>query len=435
VSAAQGQHALIFDAPPLPPVAARRAHLRWLEVLALVYLVAISAGVFGFVDIVVFGRDFEKTDESEFARALWPIAYLLFAIVMSMHARPLLAAARRCWWVLPFPALAFSSVLWSIDPQATFDAAVRIAATTVIGLYLGARFESGVLAKVVFVVLFVAIGVSILSKLGGLAFAEMKDGTVRGLFFHKNMFGSRGALLVAAALALLFAGWRPWLTLPGVIMGAIAALWSSSASGLVLAAIAAIVAPFALAVQGSRTGMALRLIGLAMLLCAGAFALVLLRVDPIAEVLQALERDATLTGRWLLWEAGFEEIARRPLFGAGYDAFWPAGLNWRMFGVIDELGYVLHFHNSFVQVAVDLGALGLLAALVQMLGYGGAALRALRRIEIPLWPALFGAMTLALGLVEYELFVKHNLFHILFVAIAVAALREVEQPDTVRSRA
>jgi exopolysaccharide production protein ExoQ len=433
VSAGQGQHALIFDAPP-QPVAAPRAAPRWLEIAALVYLVAISAGVFGFVDVVVFGRDFEKTDESEFARALWPIAYMLFAIVMWMHARPLLAAARRCWWVLPFPALAFSSILWSIDPQMTFDAAVRITATTMIGLYLGARFESGVLAKVVFVVLFVAIGASILSALGGLAFAEMKDGTVRGLFFHKNMFGSRGALLVAAALALLLAGWRPWLTLPGVLMGATAALWSSSASGLVLAGIAALVAPVALAVQGSRTGMTLRLIGLAMLLSAGAFFLVLLRVDPVVEVLHALERDATLTGRWLLWEAGFEEILRRPLLGAGYDAFWPAGLNWRMFGVLDELGYVLHFHNSFVQVAVDLGALGLLAVVLQMLGYAGVALRGLRRIQIPLWPSLFGVMVLALALVEYELFVKHNLYHILFVAIPVAVLREVEQPDRIRPR-
>jgi hypothetical protein len=69
VSAGQGQHALIFDAPP-QPVAAPRAAPRWLEIAALVYLVAISAGVFGFVDVVVFGRDFEKTDESEFARAL-----------------------------------------------------------------------------------------------------------------------------------------------------------------------------------------------------------------------------------------------------------------------------------------------------------------------------------------------------------------------------
>jgi exopolysaccharide production protein ExoQ len=351
-----------------------------------------------------------------------------------MHARAIVAAARRCWWVLPFPALAALSVLWSIDPPATFDAAVRIAATTMIGLYLGARFESGVLAKVVFVVLFVAIGASILSALGGLAFAEMKDGTVRGLFFHKNMFGSRGALLVAAAFALAFAGWRPWLAIPGVFMGAVAALWSSSASGLVLAAIAALVAPVALAVQGSRTGMTLRLVAIAMLLSAGAFLLVLLRFDPVAEVLQALERDATLTGRWLLWEAGFEEVVRRPLFGAGYDAFWPAGLNWRMFGVLDELGYVLHFHNSFVQVAVELGALGLLAAVLQMLGYAGAALRALRRIQIALWPALFGVMALALALVEYELFVKHNLFHILFVAIPVAVLREVEQPDTIGAR-
>jgi exopolysaccharide production protein ExoQ len=144
-------------------------------------------------------------------------------------------------------------------------------------------------------------------------------------------------------------------------------------------------------------------------------------------------RTADSSRHLLLWQAALEEIARRPLFGAGYDSFWPAGLNWRMFGIIDELGYVLHFHNSFVQVAVDLGLLGLLAAVLQMLGYASVALRALRRIQIPLWPSLFGVMVLALALVEYELFVKHNLFHILFVAIPVAVLREVEQPETIRA--
>ena len=39
---------------------------------------------------------------------------------------------------------------------------------------------------------------------------------------------------------------------------------------------------------------------------------------------------------------------------------------------------------------------------------------------VPFWPSLFGVMALALALVENELFVKHNLMHILFVAIPVA---------------
>ena len=326
--------------------ALRRARwLRRLELAALGYIVCISAGVFGFIDILVLGSAYSKTSESLFAQLLWPAAYLLFAGLVLWRWRELLGAARRCWWVLPFPALAGLSVLWSMDADATTGAAVRMAATTAIALYIGARFLPAVTAKAVFAVLLAAVGASVLTGAVALEFA-MDGPVVRGLFHHKNTLGSRAALLAVVSLALALSGWRPALAVAGAVLGAMATVLSSSAAGLALGAIALLAAPFALSLRGGSLVLGLRITLVGILTVVVLFALTLWRIDPIAGALAALDRDATLTGRVDLWQVAIAQIAQRPLLGAGFDAFWNAGLDWQALALLERLGSVLQFHNT-----------------------------------------------------------------------------------------
>ena len=44
--------------------------------------------------------------------------------------------------------------------------------------------------------------------------------------------------------------------------------------------------------------------------------------DPVSQVLGAFGKDATLTGRTVLWNYATEEIARHPLLGVGHGGFW-----------------------------------------------------------------------------------------------------------------
>jgi exopolysaccharide production protein ExoQ len=79
-------------------------------------------------------------------------------------------------------------------------------------------------------------------------------------------------------------------------------------------------------------------------------------------VLNYLGKDTTLTGRTLLWQHAADAIADRPLLGGGYEAFWQVG-NWSaeqlwLYSYVpNKYGY--HFHNTFLEVAVDLGLVGL----------------------------------------------------------------------------
>jgi exopolysaccharide production protein ExoQ len=434
-------HADVWHSQPAARAAPRQpagAFAHRLDLLALAYLLAISAGAFGFVDVMAFGDAFESTSQSRFAQLLWPLAYLGFAALILARLREVLAGAARAWWLLALPLVALLSLLWSGDPGATFGGAVRLAATTAFAIYLGVRLDAGTLARAVFWVLLLAVGASVAAALGGLDFATMRDGTVRGLFHHKNTLGNRSALLVVVALALLVSGWRPWLAAIGAAIGAAGVVLSSSAAGMALGAIGAVAAPVALALGGRGLGGAFRLMLIGALACLAAAVLIGLGIDPLTGGLAALDRDATLTGRLLLWEAALGHMGEHPWLGVGFAAFWSSGVDWRTLLVLAELGNVLHFHNAFFEVGVQLGLLGLLAAALACIGYGRTALLALRLRQgpVPPWPAVLGVVALGLALVEHELFVPHNLMQILFTAVPVAVLtgatREAASPQILR---
>ncbi len=400
-------------------------YIELFERALLVFLVAVSAGAFGFVDLMAFGAGFTKTSESLFSRLLWPAIYLAFLALFVVHFKELVSASLRSWVMLLWPLLAAASVLWSIDPNATANGALRLTFTVLIGIYIGARFGISTLMKVVFAVLVVAIGASIVSHLAALDFAVMENGMVRGIFHHKNSLGSRAALLLVTALVLFIAGWRRWLTGFGMAIAAAGILLSQSVTALLVALGACLAVPLFMALRQPGPGLAHRVVLIGWAASMVALVVVLSEIDPIRQSLDALDRDATMSGRSILWETALAHIAERPVLGVGYDAFWDAALDWRMFAVLEELGYVLHFHNTFLEIGAQLGWTGIAVAAFTVLAYFYVAAGALRRQGhiVMLWPALCGAMVVALSLAEHALFLQHNLFHILLVALFTALLR------------
>ena len=71
-----------------------------------------------------------------------------------------------------------------------------------------------------------------------------------------------------------------------------------------------------------------------------------------------------MTGRTVLWDIALSEIHKRPLFGIGYSGFWLQGnllaeSIWRHFSIESRMGF--HFHDTFLEVAVELGWVGVAA--------------------------------------------------------------------------
>jgi exopolysaccharide production protein ExoQ len=139
-------------------------------------------------------------------------------------------------------------------------------------------------------------------------------------------------------------------------------------------------------------------------------------------VFQVLDRDPTLTGRRQLWDAAWGQIYARPMLGTGLDAFWAVAVDWRTLLVLERMGQVGHFHNTYLEVAVQLGGVGLVAALATLAVFCWQALRLALRLEtmVDLWPIAFAVAVIVPTIAEYEVFLKHSLTGILLIAIAVA---------------
>jgi exopolysaccharide production protein ExoQ len=118
-------------------------------------------------------------------------------------------------------------------------------------------------------------------------------------------------------------------------------------------------------------------------------------------LLDALGRDATLTGRIPLWGMVIQEIASRPFLGHGYAGFWiedsiPVQYIWKSIGWAAP-----DAHSGYLDVALQLGLMGVFCYLwlwSRLLRRTFAALR----LGLPAarWVILFAAIVLLIDLDE-----------------------------------
>jgi exopolysaccharide production protein ExoQ len=92
-----------------------------------------------------------------------------------------------------------------------------------------------------------------------------------------------------------------------------------------------------------------------------ATAVIVIRPDFLFSL---LGKDVTLTGRTGIWSAVIDSIAKRPLLGYGYDAFW-LGLEGESYRIILAVSWVLaQAQNGFMDVMLEMGAAGLAIVLL-----------------------------------------------------------------------
>jgi len=354
--------------------------------------------------------------DRDWVRALFAVSLVL--LVRERRAlRPLLAAG----WPVLLPVLAVAlSPAWSLDAQASLRAALALAAHTLFGLWLALRFDGAEQHRLVSGVLALAIAGSALVALLAPELGVMRGvhlGAWRGLLSHKNHLARLLALGVLACglLALAQPRARAWAAAAAALALAMFVPVRSvgGAAALLLAA-----APVALAAGLRRLAPRARARAalLAGAACAGigglAFALA-------PTLLPWVGRDMTLTRRTEIWAAVRPALAERPWLGHGADAFWdvaPASA---------EISRSLRFdphsaHNGFLDLALDLGALGLACFCVP---FALALARAVRlALAQPgagaLWPLALLAWYVTSNLPEGALLTRAPLGWALFVATA-----------------
>jgi O-antigen ligase len=362
-------------------------------------------------------------------RALWAFAYLgtfalclrnLTAVYASARAAPVLGVILG-WCVL--------STSWSPEPALALQNATTLVLTALMGLYYGTRYSTdGILAitawTLAIALVLSAFFIAVIPSWGTMQVVH--HGAWSGVFIHKNGLGG------ASVLGVIVFGYmmgratgnrrRAWLGL--LVLSVLLAIGARSATALF--ALAAVALAFPLRGVIRLRGLDLML-ALTVLTAVGLVAGIFFTAS-LHAIFSALGKDLTLTGRVELWKFALHSILARPIGGYGFDSFFLSpgphgGLRLRL--IIDWAAP--HIHNSWLQIALDLGLVGLGLFIVF---FGKIVMRALALARLTNAPAYRAITLILLSMVIYSvsetIFLKRNSENFfLLVALFVSLGREL----------
>jgi exopolysaccharide production protein ExoQ len=269
------------------------------------------------------------------------------------------------FWI--YVAMCLVSVLWSPVSQIALRGALEVALTIGAALIIARTLPPRSFLSALFCALLTATVASLLNpqrawNAGALAMI--------GIFGSKNQFGLSQALLVLASAWVVVDARRP-LAIRGVaLLGATVGLLlliearSVDSTAVVIGALGCSYFAFKLSwfPRPWRPIILFAVVFTFSLL----FTFVLIFASDLnifAKGLQFVGKDATLTGRTLLWERATQLIKENPIFGMGYQGFWIQGnpyaeALWKHFQITGRTGF--NFHNLWYEMGVQFGYAGLL---------------------------------------------------------------------------
>jgi exopolysaccharide production protein ExoQ len=264
-----------------------------------------------------------------------------------------------------FMLIVLMSATWSIHPDLTIRRGLGYVLTMLIAAYLTLRFDLIDRMKVLSASFAVSAIGSLLFVAAFPEYGIMQEGDLagawRGVFMHKNQFGPVMAVAVFTELFVLVAlKSRPWwrFALLSTYFALVVLSRSETALLLSLAYLAGTCLYLLWQRDRLRTVVVSAMAAVLLLGC-----LITLWVDP-SFALGIVGRDTTLTGRTPLWSAVIELIGQRPVLGWGYRAMFQS--DDASTALIDRVtdGGASGSHNSFLEIALQLGVVGMGVMLV-----------------------------------------------------------------------
>jgi exopolysaccharide production protein ExoQ len=394
--------------------------LRLAEEAFIVLGLSFFCGVFG---VNSLGLIFPKAIVTLIRFFLWGTSTILVCVFWK---QTLVAAIQnKCLSILI--ALTVLSYTWSIFPDITLFHIRDILMMTSFGLYFAVRFKlkeqvqliaftlllGGILSAIV------ALGIPSVGvhAIGAFNIEQGHAGAWKGVYGHKNVLGSMMLLnsLVFFTLPKDSSFLYKWV---GFTYSIVLMLLSTSKTSLVLAFLLILIMLFYKQFRWKgKISVIFLHIGTLIFGCVALFL-----ITYWVELLTGLGRDPTLTGRTYIWETAFSRLMERPFFGFGYSAFWAPKSRYALEASRALSDWVPpHGHNGFVDLALDVGLIGLSLFLIT---YFTAFAQSLKQAYTPkkpeqLWSLAFLSFLAMNNVTESYLLYLGNFYWVLFIVIVV----------------
>lgn len=384
---------------------------------ASVFVFAYSI-IFGFLSILVF-------------YALWlPLVFLDYRKVLGNYV--------RFYWIFSFVTLAILSFAWSAAPPVTIRAGIQYATTIICALIASRTVSTSSFMRGM------TIGVAVV-LIYSLVFGEFQYDELDGTYDFVGAFSSKNQLGFFASLGVYFAfssfvimrssrTWRVFSLLAGAL--AVYCLLYSSSATSIIATVATIIISMTLGFALLFPPRYRKVFFSVLLIVAIAGAGIALNSGVLDVLLGAFGKDTTLTGRTYLWQEGLKAFQSSPWLGMGYQAYWVQGFSeaerlWDEFYIATRSGF--HFHNTYIEVLVELGYAGLvlIIAILAIVVFGNLA----RLLDYPQAQSahlLFGVSVLLLirSFFEIDFIQPYTIgsFLLYYLAGQIAIKRHADRP-------
>jgi O-antigen ligase len=321
------------------------------------------------------------------SRSLWLGLLVLSAMIVLWRASLTMLLLRNLNpFLIAFAALAFASIVWSIEPMLTVRRDIRLITIllTCTAFALAGWHPRRLQAVVRPILTLMLVG----SVIFGLTMPQLAIhqetspellNAWRGLTNHKNSLGA----LAGVTLLFWLQGWaardvRPLRAILCCLLAGLCIWLSRSATSLIATVFAA--AFLGLLTQWPRSLQPyFKYAVIIVVITVTVYSLAMLRLIPgqrilLAPITAVSGFDTTFTGRSEIWMILTDHIRQHPLFGTGYGAYWssptPASPSYEFVTRMNGF-YPGTAHNGYLEIANDLGWTGLLC----LLGYMAVQLR------------------------------------------------------------
>lgn len=356
-------------------------------------------------------------------QVFFSVAYVIAGrqlLLMRPQLQPIIRQTAALWTLI---ALLFASTIWSVAPNVTIVDSIELLGTTLIGIYIAARFSLPQFLRIL-AIAFATIELSSLVIVflnPGFGRADWGTGPWQGIFLDKNISGASASLAIISQAVLLPAskGLARWLLLVGILVAGLFLVEANSATAFGDCAVVMVAAIAAFACRSSKLGGVARFT--TALIAVSLLAFVAVFGFSVENIYSALGRSSDLTSRADFWPYLQAAIADRPFFGYGYDAFFISPFSWQYLAsfIVQAGGWSpYHAHDSFLQTAIDVGYVGLgILVIVLINGLRRAITYFFKeRGSVALWPlAIIVFLTIGSYTETYYLN-SNSLEWILFVA-------------------
>ena len=374
---------------------------RWIPALMLAYGLLIWPVLYGRSPDTGPAGQVLQAESSPLSQIYFPAFFVVavFVWIATSYGRRSLVPSGTIVVLAALMGLALASVAWSIAPDIALRRVilqVAIVATLVLSVQ-AAGDPRGVVERIFWMLVLI-----VLLNLVVVAVTPAGPLGHEGVYPQKNGLGAASALAILFSLFQLFAG-RPVARIAAVgtiAVGMLLLVLSQSKTSLGLVFVVPLLAlGIAVVVRAAGISAAIVFPVLVALVLGGYRLGVATYLWDFGTVMEAIFGDPTLTTRTDIWNFALAMIERRPLLGFGFESFWQAGPESP--SLREAPGFVArmpHAHNGYIDIALQLGLVGLALLIALVLGAFHATSGTLRRS--------FGLGWLCLMLMLFAVFVN-----------------------------